>query len=347
MKLLGWMHRRLRRNSNEPFKDFTIGNSLVCLSVQPSLSDQQYYSKPSYSYAYLGKQQGECQEYSSELKTNRVEEFFEEETAIINSELFNGFLTIGTLGQEPINSEPPTPTFPMPFESVTGKKTEVTENELKLINDELEKFLQAEAKEMCNGSSERSSVSTITLSGKQIEGVDTEEYGDMVLCPLQGYLSGSSIELFETSIAVNREKRPLEQPFKKSNIRYKHPIEKHEDGKKQAHKTYATHFMKKMLKKLHSSSKSSKGSAASAGGEGSASVSTKRKLPKVLRMFCKKIHPERSAFEKESTKSHKHVINKTSYDGCYDKGDLILQDTDNRRFGVRAVKGEEAESNGD
>lgn len=61
---------------------------------------------------------------------------------------FDGFLMIGTLGLEQILTEPSTPTFPMPFEKITEDNAEVTENELKFINDELEKFLEAEAKEV-------------------------------------------------------------------------------------------------------------------------------------------------------------------------------------------------------
>ncbi|KAA8548250.1 hypothetical protein F0562_004489 [Nyssa sinensis] len=268
---------------------------------KPSLNDQQYYLKPSYGAARSRQPQDVCQRASSEVKTKREDEVFEEELSIMTSELFNGFLTIGTLGLEPIITEPSTPTFPMPFENITEKETEVTENELKLINDELEKFLEAEAKEVCNESSARSShVSTITLGGKQTEGMDPQEYGDIVVCPLQGYLFGSSIELPETSIQVEKEITPVGQLFKRNKVACKYSKEKSEKGDKKIKGTYSMHFMKKMLKKLSSSSRSS---AASADDKTADSVSTKKKLPKVFKMFHKKIHPERSADEKETNKT--------------------------------------------
>lgn len=83
----------------------------------------------------------------------------------------------------------------MPLESTTENKPELKEDDLKLINYELEKFLEAEAKEWCNETSGRSShASTITLSGKQIDEAENEDYEKPLVCPLQGYLFGSSIE---------------------------------------------------------------------------------------------------------------------------------------------------------
>jgi len=77
---------------------------------------------------------------------------------------------------------------------------------LKLISDELEKFLQAEAKKVGDESPERSShVSIITICEKQTEGMDTKECGDSTVCPLQGYLFNSAIELPETSTGKERK----------------------------------------------------------------------------------------------------------------------------------------------
>ncbi|THG17678.1 hypothetical protein TEA_014787 [Camellia sinensis var. sinensis] len=74
------------------------------------------------------------------LEAARVEaDDFEEESSVAISELFHGFLTIGTLGSDPVITDPSTPTFAISVENITEKETEVTENELKLINDELEK----------------------------------------------------------------------------------------------------------------------------------------------------------------------------------------------------------------
>lgn len=82
----------------------------------------------------------------------------EEESSAALSELFHGFLAIGTLGTDPLLDDPSTPTFSISVENIAEKDTEVTENELKLINDELEKVLGAEAKDdTCNLSSGRNS----------------------------------------------------------------------------------------------------------------------------------------------------------------------------------------------
>lgn len=110
-------------------------------------------------------------------------------------ELFHGFLAIGTLGSDPSITDPPTPTLSVSVENITEKETEITDNELKLINEELEKVLGAETTEdggnAASGrnshvSAERSSHgSTIALSGTPIEGSDGTGSGT-ITCPLQG-----------------------------------------------------------------------------------------------------------------------------------------------------------------
>lgn len=169
----------------------------------------------------------------------------------------------------------------MPLESITESKSELTENDLKLINYELEKFLEAETKEWCNESSGRSShASTITLSGKQTDEAENEDYEKILVCPLQGYLFGSSIELSETRKEVKKEKVSLEELFHRTKTTNETNTEKSERGEMQAKKTHkpAMHLMKKMLKKLHASSKSS---TPSGGGDAADSVSIKKKLYKV------------------------------------------------------------------
>lgn len=224
-----------------------------------------------------------CQKSLIGVKDNGEKEALEEESPTTISNLFHGFLAIGTLGSEPITTEPTTPKFAISFESVIEKETEVTDNELKLINNELDKFLEAEAEEEgneYNESSERSSyASIITLSGTKIEAVDAEEYENMVVCPLQGYLFGSSIELPETGVEVKKEKTSLGELFKNNNNLGNQ--QNKGDGKgeeKRSKGTYGTHFMNKMLKKLRSSSKRS---TIPVTGDDPDSVSNKRKLPKV------------------------------------------------------------------
>ncbi|CAL5404508.1 unnamed protein product [Camellia sinensis] len=235
------MHRKFR--ANEPLKDFSVG--------KPSLDDQQYYPKSNFGTKSLGKAQRDnhLQKSFSSLEVARVEaDDFEEESSVAISELFHGFLTIGTLGSDPVITDPSTPTFATSVENITEKETEVTENELKLINDELEKVIGAKG-DGCNDSSGRNSHvstgrnsyvstgrsshgSTITLSGKPLEGTETNENGTTI-CPLQGYLFGSAIELPETTTVVKKEHRTsLGELFQGTKIAEENYVDKSERGRK-------------------------------------------------------------------------------------------------------------------
>ncbi|XP_028081756.1 protein LAZY 1-like [Camellia sinensis] len=183
MKLLGWMHRRLR--PSEGLKDFAIGwnygsnpnkpdaksgwlglvlvpvhdwfcpapkNLGLIMIEKPSVDEQQYDMKANYGTKTLGK----SQRYNHLRKSFAIEEDdFEEDSSAVISQLFHGFLTIGTLGSDTVIADPSsTPTFSISVENITEKETEVTEHDLKLINDELEKVLGVEGKEDgCNDSS--------------------------------------------------------------------------------------------------------------------------------------------------------------------------------------------------
>ncbi|KAL8097593.1 protein LAZY 1-like [Apium graveolens] len=286
MKLLGWMNRKLRQDSIEPRKTFSIGYSCACLSIQPSI--QPSFGKQlcplghGYTSEHSKQSKRECSKYSAGLTAIKGEEVNDEE-----ADFFHGFLTVGTLGSESRVAEPATPKFAISYQNANEKEIEVTETELKIMNDKLEKFLEAEwADDVDYDSSKRSSfVSTITLSNYQIDGNDVEENKNMVICPLQEYLFNSSTECLETGEEMKREKGSLEEqeevgmPFK---------------GKG------AMKFMKKILKKIQLSSRSSK---ASASDQATTTCSTKRKFPKALRLLSKKIHPERSIAEKKLSKS--------------------------------------------
>ncbi|CAK9183716.1 unnamed protein product [Ilex paraguariensis] len=303
------------------------GISTTCLSGQPLLDEPHYYTEANYNAASLKQPKREWDRSCGELKTNKAEEDFKEESSVLISELFHGFLAIGTLGSESLITEPETPTFSMSFQNATAGEKQVTETELKLISDELEKFLEAEAKEVSNESSERSShASIITLSGKPIEGADAEEDENLGVCPLQGYLFGSSIELPERSVEAKKKKTSLGELFKQNTIAYEHSTEKCGKEEKQSKGKYASCFMKNILKKLQSS----RSCKASASCDANESIS-KRKLPKVLRMFHKKIHPEKSAADKQLTKAQRCQIKDTSGDGGYHNGDPTVNE-DNRKF---------------
>ncbi|KAF2322908.1 hypothetical protein GH714_031998 [Hevea brasiliensis] len=202
MRLLGWMHNKIRHTSIQPFKDFTIGNYCVCLSAKSPVDDKVSYIRPRFDSRHEV-----CDNALSEVEAKKAEGNQEDQTSSAMPELFHGFLAIGTLGSKQVNSEPATPTFPMSLENIADEKIEATENDLKLINNEIEKFIDAEAEEGCNESLARSSyVSNITFSGIQTEGANADDYRNTALCPLQGYLFGSSIELQETTIELKKEK---------------------------------------------------------------------------------------------------------------------------------------------
>lgn len=154
----------------------------------------------------------------------------------------------------------------------------MTENDLKLIGYELEKFLEAESKEGFDESSARNSqVSIVTLSCKQVDGAEDEEYQKTVVCPLQGYLFGSSIELPEIRTVVKKEKASLGELFQRTKITTENcpgKCQVEEIEAKHRDKS-ANHFMKKMMKKLHTLSKNSKRAAA---GCTTDSIQTKKKL---------------------------------------------------------------------
>ncbi|KAK6798882.1 hypothetical protein RDI58_006585 [Solanum bulbocastanum] len=193
-----------------------------------------------------------------EVKSNGAEMVMFQEEQLFD-EIFPGFLAIGTLGNyETTNTDPPTPTFPMHVE---------TQKELKFTNDELEKFLEEKVnEEFAFEPSEKA------IDNKHIE---TGATGNMEECPLQKYLLGSSVELQETEseVKLKQQKGFVEELFKKKN-----KFEGKDKKKKEA-----AHFMKKILQNLQPKSKSSNVTA---------SVSRKKKLPQVLKMFYRKIHPE-------------------------------------------------------
>ncbi|KAJ8771899.1 hypothetical protein K2173_027076 [Erythroxylum novogranatense] len=304
--LLGWLNGKLRRTSTEPLKSFRIGNHCSCFSAQLHFDDDYLSS----SKSSFGSRLVDKEDIFPGVETKGYEETCQETSSVISELYFNGFLAIGTLGSDPITSDPATPTFPMSLEKVGDEKAEVTKTDLKLINLELEKFLESEAdqEEIYSDSLARSSyVSTITISGMQIEGPNNgKECGKGVICPLQGYLFGSSIELPETNTdELEKYKTSLGDMFRRTKFSQEISLENDGERKllaKPAHK-WAKYLMKKMMRKLHSASANYD---LSFSGDGSTNlIPVKKKFSKVLKMLQRKIHPEKSADEKEQTKAHK------------------------------------------
>ncbi|XP_061374409.1 protein LAZY 1-like [Gastrolobium bilobum] len=343
MKLLGWMHRKFRQNNNEPFKDLVIG--------QPSHDDEPNYHK-SNSGIKLFKQTQKglnLRKSFAGLEAATADDDYEGDSSAAMYDIFPGFLAIGTLGSEQVISHPSTPTFGISVESITEKEDEVTENDLKLINDELEKVLGAETKDdVSTDSSGRNSlvstgrtshvstgrnshvstgrnshVSIITLGGKPTEGTESNGNGTAI-CPLQGYLFGTAIEVSETTTVSKKEHRislgELFQRSKEENFSAK--CEKEDKRTEREADKSALNLMKEKLKKrmFHACSRSS--TSISGGPIDSASAETK--LNKILHMFRKKVHPESSTAAQKFAKHRKNENKKKIInDGGHNKGDLV------------------------
>ncbi|KAI3906089.1 hypothetical protein MKW92_029884 [Papaver armeniacum] len=305
MKLLGWMHRKFRQNSGEPFAIINgLGHSCTCLSKQTSfdeqLQEQQQFYHPNantYSSKHSSRHNHPQKEnllqksfvgMDSAIIEENVEYFTYDghdssPAAVAISGFFDGLLNIGTLGlgQHQLDSEPETPTFAV--ENVNGKETELTENDLKLINKELEKVLNADAKReddrfYCNDSPSAKSDndSTITLGGSTDQVVNGNDGGKQT--PLQGYLLG-----------LRKEHRPsLGELFQINKLGEE---KKKDNCKEDYHKRHTAGENYKSIKKFLKwrSLKSSTPTAFS-----------------FSRKQIAKVHPESSAATQRSQKSHKN-----------------------------------------
>ncbi|XP_019451975.1 PREDICTED: protein LAZY 1-like isoform X2 [Lupinus angustifolius] len=338
MKLLGWMHRKFRQNSTEQFKYLFIG--------QPSQDDEQSYMKQTNTNTgmKLFKQNQKSQNLRNSfggLEASKVDEDYYEGESEAGSmcDIFPGFLAIGTLGSDQVISDPSaTPTFALSFGNITEKEDEVTQNDLKLINDELEKVLVAETNNddvsidssgrnsiVSNGRS--SHVSIITLSGKPLMEARVSNMNETAICPLQEYLFGTVVEHSETTTTTKKEHRTsLGELFQKSKMveenNFGAKVEKEEKRNEREAEKSAINFMKEKLKKrmLHGSSRNS-----TSGNGGHADfASAETKLNKILHMFRKKVHPQSSTATQKSSKQRKNEYKKRIMnDGIYNRGDLV------------------------
>nr|DAD30509.1 TPA_asm: hypothetical protein HUJ06_009360 [Nelumbo nucifera] len=348
------MHRKFRQYNNEPSKDFIIGRSCYCLSGQPSSPDDEpqyyYHTKPGYNGSRSSSNQ------MSQKERIRRKSFAGSETTVVDEDLeaaaaaerFDGLLTIGTFGSDPVLADPTTSVFTFSVENITEKETEVTESDLKLINEELEKVLVTEVKEDgCNLSSGRSShVSTKT----------TENNGNstMAICPLQEYLFGSPIKIPETTMVAKKQHRmSLSELFHRSKTTGNSASDaKCERKAKRAEKeaiaekcgsTSSHHLMTKILKRRTSNTCSR--NPATAVAAASDPVSAEKKTHKILQMFHRRVHPESSTTSKKPGKLYKNEMKSDipddkggSYD--YNNGDQMPLEEDIMIFPQSAISKE-------
>ncbi|KAL9256601.1 LAZY 1-like protein [Drosera capensis] len=310
MKFLTWMHRKLRQSNGEALKEHPLG--------RPSLDNQKVFQKcnssgtlrqpPRVSYSRIS---------FSGIEVARLDDL-EEEASTELSDLFHGFLAIGTLGIDTVITEPETPKFVL--------------DDLKQINDELAKVLGDEAKYECwtessrrnslvsNGRSSHASsitlsngrsshASTITLSGKSMEDTYSNVVGTIV-CPLQGYLLGSGVELPEKTSNTRQEEHrtSLQELFQRQKAEEKSRT-KGERAERHIHKEgekTALNILKRILKR-----KDPKASSKSSSANNPVShedVAPDTKLQKIIQKFHQKVHPERPVPEKKLDRPHKTKI---------------------------------------
>ncbi|XP_058774231.1 protein LAZY 1-like [Vicia villosa] len=197
----------------------------------------------------------------------------EEEQEAWKDGIFPGFLAIGTLGLDPSS----TPTFSICVDDIiTERDDDVTENELKLINDELEKVFA-----LTNTNDDSSGRNS--SGGRSSHGSISGESN--TFCPLQGYLFGSAFELSATSmVAVSKnkehqhqsERTSLAELFQRSKLEDENSLVGGKDDDTENNKEEAMKKKVKNRRMIHAFD----------------SASADRKLHyKIFQMFHKKIHP--------------------------------------------------------
>ncbi|XP_021727500.1 protein LAZY 1-like isoform X2 [Chenopodium quinoa] len=287
MQLLSWMHRKFQKDATGSLQTLVVGSTCTCLLLKPSANNHGEYKTPSNDSIQRWQSRQQCQHHLKEFNDENTEEFSENQSP----DIFPGFLTIGTLSVESI-SEAPTPTFDLPHQLANESGMAEMRYDLKLINEELEKFLKVEAEKEGNTdlSRKNSEASTITLSEEVKE--DENDYNSVKMYPLQGYLFGSSNELLETKPKEKKEKVSLFELFKKNTIMARNSIKEADKTQKQAAKEIKSsdHLINKMLHPAQISHKISNCFS----GHAAESFPTTRKLNKINQLFHKKVHPENS-----------------------------------------------------
>ncbi|XP_051140524.1 protein LAZY 1-like isoform X2 [Andrographis paniculata] len=302
MKFLSWMHHKLMHNNIERMKNSTIDKSLF----------DEHCVEPS---TYI-----KCLKASNSFEVDSVELPYQEESL----DLFD-FLSIGTFGMELPSADPPTPTLAMPYEKMSNNQTEITENDLKLISHELEKFLEAE-EEIANDISARNSQAGLTnLNNKPLERADSEGQIHIADFPLQNYLFANATGLIEAEKEMKKEKVSLEELFRRNST----VTDNHKEiygAEQHPRKKNAAIFVKKLLRKFCSSSSNS---MVPSKNDAAASISIKKKLSKALKMLHKKVHPEEMTQEHTAKLQKGNKKNNGHKDSCQtrenDENNLVLQ----------------------
>ncbi|KAK1319924.1 hypothetical protein QJS10_CPB04g00242 [Acorus calamus] len=275
MKLLGWMHRKFRQGSGEPYKDLVSARqSCSCIPGRPSSVDTHHHhlSRPS----------------DAKRSSTNLYPYVDAAPPPPPSDLIDGLLAIGTLGagagllSDEIAAE-------VKAEAEAEAHLEI---DLKLINAELEKVLFAEPPPP------KDEVAAAAAAAVEVE----SDGGAVTVCPLQGYLFGSPVEMAETRTAKrenHHQRTSLGELFMRA--KEEEPMRKVEEVTEEK-STAVMHLVKKM-KKRRSYVKGGGGYGLMSGG--AAATGLENKMQKILQIFHRKVHPESPTPSKKSSKPWK------------------------------------------
>ncbi|XP_031490668.1 protein LAZY 1 [Nymphaea colorata] len=304
MRILGWMHRKLRQNNADPLKDFNIGRASLdeCkpqFTRAGSIQKDHYalYLKP---FPGLGLDDG--------INNNKEEE--EESLSDIFTHLHHGLLAIGTLGADPVEPIPA-------LEKETGHQAPHGLD----ATGHLEKVAEEEANEDAQSGGCH---------------VDAKPVGPALAEPaahqtnLQVDACGHQAEYSDKAPAAKKEHRvSLGELFSKTKTA---DDGEHADGKAgRADGAKAVHLVKKILKRKTGTGKNSGPNEA---------VGAENKIHKLFHMFNRKVHPSEccpTTVKKCSKEDIKHMKDSDILD---DKDTFIHVDPVTGKGKIRQYKGQ-------
>ncbi|PWA86708.1 hypothetical protein CTI12_AA138330 [Artemisia annua] len=214
------------------------------------------------------------------------------------SELFHGFQTIKALEKDAIITDLATPNFITYVENMMKNETRTTQDELKLVNEKLEKVLISCGRKSIHRR-------TTTHGSKLLEEAAKKEM-KATPNPRQHCSSGSEVRLPKTSILKDQRTTLLEL-FDKTKMREEKVEAKHNIGKQNEKKTVKSpvHLMGKILKRKMSHASSKHSTPASIGTIDFAITDEKlHKIPMLQRF-----NPETSAISQKSQTLRKYATN--------------------------------------
>ncbi|TVU25389.1 hypothetical protein EJB05_27884 [Eragrostis curvula] len=328
MKLLGWMHRKLRQNNNDVFKEFSnvAGGTCNCITGLASpdpvtflTSANEYFaddaSPPDAStglftfggsglltigtlgIAAVAATGDDEDEYDCDA-VNVDADYNNDATGDEEDEVDDGAAT-------PTFTYPPPPPPPQPeaaavekavvaVEAIAEKDDDTTtEDDLMVVSAELEKVL---------GGRNSGAAGDLVASARA-------SFATGVDCPLQGFLFGSPVSDAESrqerrdSVGGGR-RTSLGELFMRTRFADEKvalvAVEEGEDGKAGGDREEAGYGGGgKMMKRKVKDEKL-------AGGDGAPASASKSKFQKILQIFHRKVYPESTALSRSLTKkSHK------------------------------------------